>query len=251
MKIYPSLLSSPQDVLEESILIFLQEGYSSFHLDIMDGAYVPHRAFCPNIIKTIRYIAQHHGFSPPHFHVHFMVRHPSPDFLRDFLYPEEMTFLFHGDAGPSIKPLLQWTKLHGKNCGLVLSHHCEGYRPHEIKTDIPLEYKEWPQDLWDLLDDVLIMGVLPGRGGQDFQHQTLSVGQNLRNFLKAQGKNNISFGVDGGFRLENWDSFSWAHYSIVGSFFFQSPFSSESLRKKISSLNLVHLEKSINIRPTA
>jgi len=179
VKIFPSLNSA--NVLEIKTLIETLEPYcDGFHIDVMDGHFVPNLTFGPVVVNALAKVVSKQLF------VHLMVE--NPERLAEYLQlPEESIIAFHKTTTP--KPSVFIKALNKKEwlTGIALD-------PDEPVDSI--------QPLLSELDLVLIMSVRPGFSGQEFIPQSL---EKIKELAKYRKKNNLKFkiAVDGGVDREN------------------------------------------------
>ena len=175
IQIAPSILSADFSRLAEEIKAIEAAGADMIHIDVMDGHYVPNITIGPLVIKSLRKVTK----LP--FDVHLMIA-PVDPFLKDFADAGADTITIHTDAGPHVHRSLQFIRSMGLKAGIALNpsnHPCE------------IEY------LLDTLDQVLIMTVNPGFGGQKFIDSQLNKIQEVAKMIINAG-HKISLQVDGG-----------------------------------------------------
>ena len=146
VKIAASILNANFGNLGLEIKRAEEAGAQLLHLDIMDGHFVPNLTLGPQVVKSLR----------PHtrlpFETHLMVTNPEK-FLTPFINAGSNLILFHIETVPRPKKLLKEIKTGGVKAGLVINP------PTPVKTLLPY---------LDLVDQVLVMSVNPGFGGQEF-----------------------------------------------------------------------------------
>ncbi len=179
-EIAPSILAADFANLEQDIKKAEEGGADWFHLDIMDGHFVPNISFGPWIAKTMK------GITNTPLDAHLMITKPReyiPKFIDagvELIYP-------HYEASYDIYRTVQLIVDLGAKAGITLN---------------PATRIDMVEPLLDLLDYVLIMSVCPGFGGQKFIHPVLQKVRDLRGLLDEQ-KPEVRIAIDGGVSLEN------------------------------------------------
>jgi ribulose-phosphate 3-epimerase len=168
----PSLLSCDFAHLEQEIRRLEAAGAQVLHLDIMDGHFVPNISFGFPVIEAIR-----RSTSLP-LDVHLMISEPGR-YLERFRKAGADLITFHVEAVNDPRPLLAEVRRLGAVAGLTLN------------PPTPIEAVEPYLGDCDLL---LVMSVMAGFGGQEFEPQALD---RLRH-LRTLGGNRLLLSVDGG-----------------------------------------------------
>ena len=179
--IAPSILSADFARLGEEVDKVLTAGADVIHFDVMDNHYVPNLTFGSMMCKALR----DYGIDVP-IDVHLMVT-PVDGMIEQFLAAGASIITFHPEASGHIDRSLQLIKDGGAKCGLVLNpatalHH--------------LDY------VMDKVDQILLMSVNPGFGGQSFIDSTLDKVREVRQRIDASGRD-IRLEVDGGIKANN------------------------------------------------
>ena len=147
-------------------------GVPGFHLDVMDGSFVPNLTYGFPIVEAVR----RHTELP--IEAHLMISSPSR-YAEQFVAAGADAVTFHVEAEPNPRPLLEKLRSLGAAAGLA-------YNP-----ETPLSAIEPHLDACDL---VLTMSVSPGFGGQEFKSEAL---ENLRR-LRAAAPGEVVLEIDGG-----------------------------------------------------
>ncbi len=175
IQIAPSILSADFAILGEEIKALTTAGADRIHIDIMDGHYVPNISIGPDVVKALR------SYTTLPFDVHLMIA-PVDPYIQAFAAAGADTITIHPDASPNLHRSLQVIKSLGKKAGVALNPSTS---PKEIDSVI------------DIIDQVLVMTVNPGFGGQEFIDSQLEKIRILHRKITQSGRN-IDIGVDGG-----------------------------------------------------
>jgi ribulose-phosphate 3-epimerase len=168
----PSLLSCDFAHLEEEIRRLERAGAKILHLDIMDGHFVPNLSIGVPVVEAIR-----RSTDLP-LDVHLMLSEPGR-YIGAFRHAGADLLTIHIEAVPDPRCLLDDIHQLGAAAGISLN------------PDTPVSALE---DYLDSCDLVLVMSVMPGFGGQEFNPVTLEKLRHLREMVKP----NVLLSVDGG-----------------------------------------------------
>ena len=175
MYIAPSMLSVDFNNLAQSIRMVEEAGADYLHIDIMDGDFVPNISFGPMLYQGLR------GQSKLVFDVHMMVTNPER-YVDQVVKAGADVVTVHVEATPHIHRALQLIKAAGAKAGVVIN---PGTSVSAIEAVL------------GQVDQVLVMTVNPGFGGQAFIPATLDKVRQLADLRQKNGYNYL-IEVDGG-----------------------------------------------------
>ncbi len=167
------------------------------HLDIMDGKFVKAKNYSfREIVKII-------GDSNKKLDVHLMVNNPEK-YLDDYASLNVDYFTFHCEITKNIADLIAKIKSYGLKVGISIKPNTD--------LDILVSYL-------NEIDQVLVMSVEPGLGGQEFLSETINKIETLNNYRQQKNYNYI-ISVDGGINDTNIDMLKQLNVDMVvsGSF---------------------------------
>jgi len=178
--IAPSLLASNFLRLEDECKMLNESDADWYHLDVMDGRFVPNISYGMPIIEQLRKMTK------KIFDVHLMIEEPER-YAEAFKKAGADRLTVHIEACRHLHRNLQQIHSLGMKAGVALNPHS----PIELLTDV----------LQDI-DTVLVMSVNPGFGGQEFIQHTCQKIRNLRRMIHDRGLPTL-IEIDGGVTVEN------------------------------------------------
>jgi ribulose-phosphate 3-epimerase len=201
VKIAPSMLAADFANLERDINMVNQSEADWFHLDIMDGVFVPNISFGMPMLKAM---AQH---TKKTLDVHLMIVDPDR-YIETFAQIGADVLTVHAEACTHLHRTLQAIKDAGMQAGVALNPHT------------PVSVLE---DVINAIDVVCIMSVNPGFGGQKFIQNTYAKVRKLRAMIDAH-KSATLIEIDGGVNATNCTDLveAGADVLVAGSFVFSS-----------------------------
>jgi ribulose-phosphate 3-epimerase len=173
--IAPSLLSADFAALGQDIAAAERGGADLLHVDIMDGHFVPNLSMGPPVVKSIRRVA-----TVP-LDVHLMLDNPD-QYIEAFVEAGASRVTVHVEVLPHLHRTLQFIKACGAKAGVALNPSTPVGALEEIAGDV---------------DQILVMSVNPGFGGQTFIPRSESKIRAVRALLDRAG-NAAPIEVDGG-----------------------------------------------------
>ena len=200
--IAPSLLSADFSNLKKDIKMVNQSEADWFHLDIMDGHFVPNISFGIPVVKSIK------RYTKKILDVHLMIKNPE-DYIEKFIEAGADMLTIHVEACK-------------ENTGNILKEIKEKNIKAGLAINPNTDYNVI-EDYINLIDMVCLMGVFPGFGGQKIIDSTFQRCKGIREIIS---KNRVKcfLEVDGGVTAENANKLleSGADVLVAGSYVFHS-----------------------------
>ncbi|HEY0192856.1 MAG TPA: ribulose-phosphate 3-epimerase [Kofleriaceae bacterium] len=178
MKIAPSILSADFGRLAAEVQAVASADY--IHVDVMDGHFVPNLTIGPIVVEAVK-----RATSLP-LDVHLMIE-DAERWVAAYAKAGADILGVHAEACPHLHRTLHQIRDLGKKASVVLN------------PATPIEAIEW---VLDDVDQVLVMSVNPGFGGQQFIPSALRKIQSLRRIIDERGLT-IDIEVDGGIKVDN------------------------------------------------
>ena len=175
IKIAPSILSADFGRLGEQVAEAERGGADAIHIDIMDGNFVPNITMGPVVVQAIR----RHTSLP--FDLHLMIDAPER-YIAEFAAAGVDTITVHAEACVHLHSVVQQIRAAGKRPSVAISPATPVSAIEEIIAD---------------LDQVLVMTVNPGFGGQAFIEAMLGKISRVRALIETRGLA-ADLQVDGG-----------------------------------------------------
>jgi ribulose-phosphate 3-epimerase len=208
--IAPSVLSADFANLQRDIEMINNSEADWFHIDVMDGMFVPNISFGMPVIKAMK----KHATKP--FDVHLMVQQPER-YISDFKAVGADILTVHYEASVHLHRTIQAIKAENMKAGVAINPHT------------PVMFLE---DILSEIDLVCIMSVNPGFGGQKFIDNTYAKVEDLREMAEALNPN-LYIEVDGGVNAHNAPELvdAGANVLVAGNFVFGSENPMETISK--------------------
>jgi len=208
--IAPSVLAADFANLQRDSEMLNKSEADWFHIDIMDGVFVPNISFGMPVLKAIG----KHAKKP--LDVHLMIVDPDR-YIETFADLNAAVLTFHYEACTHLHRSLQKIKSCGMKAGVALNPHT----PVHLLTDII-------QDI----DVVCLMSVNPGFGGQSFIENTYAKVKALKQLIIEKGASTL-IEIDGGVTDQNAKALAdaGAYVLVAGSFVFKSDNPAETIAR--------------------
>ena len=200
--IAPSLLSADFSNLKKDIEMVNDSEADWFHLDIMDGHFVPNISFGIPVVKSVK------KYAKKILDVHLMIKNPE-DYIEKFI-----------DAGADV------VTIHVEACKEKTGEALKQIKRRNIKAGLAINpntnFKVIEKYI-ELIDLVCLMGVFPGFGGQKIIDSTFKRCEGIRDII-TKSMNDCKLEVDGGVTAENAKKLleSGADVLVAGSYVFGS-----------------------------
>jgi ribulose-phosphate 3-epimerase len=176
VRIAPSILSADFGRLAEEVRAIEGAGADMVHVDVMDGRFVPNLTIGPVVVDAVK-----KATSLP-LDVHLMIVEPEK-YIGAFVEAGANTVTVHQETCPHLHRTLEQIRSAGARPSVV------------INPSTPLSSIE---EVLSNVDQVLLMSVNPGFGGQSFIESTVEKVRRLRQLLNQRGLSHVDIEVDGG-----------------------------------------------------
>ena len=208
--IAPSLLSCDLSDIKSEILMLNKSKADWYHIDVMDGYFVPNITFGFPIIKSIK----KHSKKP--LDVHLMITNPSK-YILDFKNAGADILTIHYEVENHLDRTVNKIKSNGMKAGVAINPHT------------PISYLE---NIINMIDIVCLMSVNPGFGGQKFIINTYKKITQLKNLILNNSSKTL-IEIDGGVTLENKNKLLnlGADILVAGNTIFSNPDPNEIISK--------------------
>jgi len=192
IKIAPSILSADFSRLGEQVAEAEAGGADMIHIDIMDGHFVPNLTFGSIVVQSIR------SWTSLPFDLHVMIAEPDA-FIPEFAKSGADSITVHAEACTHLHKVVQQIKEEGKRASVAIS------------PATPISAIE---EILDELDQVLVMTVNPGFGGQAFIGSVVPKIARMRALIDERGlKTDLQ--VDGGISVATADTVVQAGANVL------------------------------------
>ena len=208
--IAPSVLAADFSNLQRDIEMINESDADWFHIDIMDGVFVPNISFGMPVLRDIKKHAK------KTIDVHLMIVNPD-QYIETFATLGADILTVHWEACTHMHRTIQAIKAAGMKAGIALNPHSSVNQLKDIIKDIDL---------------VCLMSVNPGFGGQSFIENTFDKVKELKELIQSSGSD-CQIEIDGGVTNENAKKLvqAGANILVAGSYVFKSSNPTDTISK--------------------
>jgi ribulose-phosphate 3-epimerase len=216
IKIAPSILAADFGNLQRDVEMVNESEAHWFHIDIMDGVFVPNISYGMPVLEVI---AKH---AKKTIDVHLMIVDPDR-YIKTFAELGSNILTVHYEACTHLHRTLQAIKAEGMKAGVALNPH----------TNVSLL-----EDTIKDIDLVCLMSVNPGFGGQNFIENTYKKVKQLKEIINRNGAS-TKIEIDGGVTSKNASQLveAGADVLVAGSFVFRSENPLETIKNLNNQVN--------------
>jgi ribulose-phosphate 3-epimerase len=206
----PSILSADFANLQRDIEMINNSEADWFHVDVMDGVFVPNISLGFPVIHAIK------KYAKKPLDVHLMIVQPER-YVQQFKDAGADVLSVHVEASTHLHRTIQAIKAAGMQAGVAINPHTSVTQLEDVIADI---------------DVVCMMSVNPGYGGQKFIENTYSKISQLSE-IKAKRNSKAKIEIDGGVDLNNISKLikAGAEVFVAGNTVFSSPNPTETISK--------------------
>ena len=210
--IAPSVLAADFSNLQRDIEMINESDADWFHIDIMDGVFVPNISFGMPVLRDIKKHAK------KTIDVHLMIVNPD-QYIETFAALGADILTVHWEACTHMHRTIQAIKAAGMKAGIALNPHSSVNQLKDIIKDIDL---------------VCLMSVNPGFGGQSFIENTFDKVKELKELIQSSGSD-CQIEIDGGVTNENAKKLvqAGANILVAGSYVFKSSNPTDTISKLV------------------
>ncbi len=214
--IAPSMLSCNFGKLEEEIEMVNQSEAGWFHLDVMDGVFVPNITFGTPILEVFK------KYATKHLDAHLMIVNPE-NYIEKFASLGANTITVHYEACDNLQNTINQIKKLNVKAGVAINPD----------TDVSVLYS-----LINEIDLICLMSVFPGFSGQKFIPDTFERLEKLKKIITDKNSQAL-IQIDGGVSTDNAKKLVslGADILVAGSFVFKSEDASNTIKKLNSVIN--------------
>ena len=210
--IAPSVLAADFSNLQRDIEMINESEADWFHIDIMDGVFVPNISFGMPVLRDIKKHAK------KTLDVHLMIVNPD-QYIETFASLGADILTVHYEACTHLHRTIQAIKSTGMKAGIALNPHSSVNQLKDIIKDIDL---------------VCLMSVNPGFGGQSFIENTFEKVKELKELIQSS-ESSCQIEIDGGVTNKNAKKLveAGANILVAGSYVFKSNNPAETISKMV------------------
>ena len=210
--IAPSVLAADFSNLQRDIEMINESEADWFHIDIMDGVFVPNISFGMPVLRDIKKHAK------KILDVHLMIVNPD-QYIETFFKLGADILTVHFEACTHMHRTIQAIKATGMKAGIALNPHSSVNQLKDVIKDI---------------DVVCLMSVNPGFGGQSFIENTFDKIKELKDLIQSTGSD-CQIEIDGGVTNKNAKKLvqAGANILVAGSYVFKNSNPTETISKLI------------------